>query len=400
MPFSPVTGISIDSKNKVWLSFCHNQNGGIGNFTKADMSDFYHFNKDSYPGFFSEFNRCVMSISVGKNDTAYFATFTSSISSLYSALDTQIINNYDCLVSGEFQKIRYIYGLIHASTTSGLLRVGDTICEVLRPSGINPALPVPLSDYAYCENNNLIITSRNETNGFYYETDTGWTKLVIGITGLYNALWTSQDYKPTISNKGHLYVGIIDSGLFLVKGSTISRYTKEQTGTGSNRIVQIKEDKNGVLWVATRAGLSRLKNGEWQNFNAKMPWLESAYIFDIQFDHRGNTWISSNSGLTVYNPKGVYWDTYKPNIPQLKVYPNPFDREIMLETDPDYTGIIRWELYDLYGRQADSGTVYKKEAGYLPENIHIPGINSGIYILRCWFDNGHTLSTKLLKLSP
>lgn len=153
MPFSVVTAVSLDSKNKVWLSFCDSENGGIGNFSKADMSDFYHFSKNTKPGFFPPFYRCVMSIAVGKEDTAYFAVFASGSSRIIAALDTDLVNNYGCHVSGQFQNIRYVNELIHATSSAGLLRLGDTLCEVLRPSGSHPALPVPLDNYGYDKNN-------------------------------------------------------------------------------------------------------------------------------------------------------------------------------------------------------------------------------------------------------
>lgn len=398
MPFAVVTDVSLDSKNKVWLSFCDSQYGGIANFTKTDMSDFYHFNRYTKPGFFGTYN-CVLSLATGKNDTAYFATFRSSSTRLYSAIDTQIVNNYGCLVSGEFQKIRYIQRMIHATTTSGLLRVGDSICEVLRPTGLNPALPpVPLNDYGYYKNDKLIITNMNETNGFYYKTDTGWAKVETGYYGRYRAFWASPDYYPGLSGQGYIYFTMLDSGLFLMKNGAVSRFMKEELGTASDRIIVVKEDKNGVLWVGTSGGLAIFKNESWQNFNLLMPWLDGAYITNIQFDYRGNTWISSNSGLTVYNPKGVYWDGHKPNIPQIKVYPNPFDTEIKIETDPDYIGVIHWELYNIYGRQVGIGTIYKPETSYLPELISLPPLQAGIYILRCKLVNDHNISTKLLKL--
>lgn len=400
MPFSVVTAVSLDSKNKVWLSFCDSENGGIGNFTRTDMSDFYHFNKDTYPGFFGPFNRCVMSIAVGKEDTAYFAKFLSGSSVIVGALDSFIVKQYLCHISGQFQKIRYVNGLIHATNSSGLLRLGDTICEVLRHAGPNATLTVAPNEYAYYQERYLILTGSDPNTGFVYETDTGWVKLETGYAGSYNTLCVSPDFDPALSGRGYIYFSMLDSGLFLMKAGVVSRYLKEQMGTASNRVIVIKEDAQGTLWVGTTAGLSTLKNGVWQSFDSLMPWLEGAYITDIQFDHRGNTWISSNSGLTVYNPKGVYWDNYKPIIPQLKIYPNPFTDEIKLETDPDYKGIIQWELYDLYGRQIDAGNLYKKVASYLPQEIQIARINVGIYILRCQFDNGHTLSTKLLKVSP
>lgn len=258
IPSAVVTDVSLDSKNKTWLSFCDSQHGGIANFTKTDMSDFYHFNRYTKPGFFGTYN-CVLSLATGKNDTAYFATFTSSISSLYSALDTQIINNYDCLVSGEFQKIRYIEGLVHATTTSGLLRVGDSICEVLRHAGPNATLTVAPSDYAYFRDKHLILTGKDPNSGFVYETDTGWAKVETGYYGRYRAFWASPDYHPALPGQGYIYFTMLDSGLFLMKNGVVNRFMKEQLGTASNRIIVVKEDKNGVLWVGTSGGLAILK---------------------------------------------------------------------------------------------------------------------------------------------
>ena len=124
MPSAVVTDVSLDSKNKIWLSFCDSQHGGIANFTKTDMSDFYHFNRYTKPGLFGTYN-CVLSLPRVRM-IQHTLQRLGLAALVFIQLMTQIVNNYGCIITGDSENPFYQWAN-SCFRCSSLLRVGDTI---------------------------------------------------------------------------------------------------------------------------------------------------------------------------------------------------------------------------------------------------------------------------------
>jgi len=107
MPLAVVTGVDLDSKNKVWISLCNVPNGGVGNFSKVDMSDFFHFSQFTRPNTIFQDGPCVMSLAVGQKDTAYFAPWVGHSTRVYALLDSSVVNNYECVITDEYHDFRF-----------------------------------------------------------------------------------------------------------------------------------------------------------------------------------------------------------------------------------------------------------------------------------------------------
>jgi signal transduction histidine kinase/ligand-binding sensor domain-containing protein/AraC-like DNA-binding protein len=71
-----------------------------------------------------------------------------------------------------------------------------------------------------------------------------------------------------------------------------------------NKIVSIYEDVKGVLWIGTQElGLIKLnkETGHFKNYTVK-DGLPGNYILGILEDESGNLWLSTNPGLSMFNP--------------------------------------------------------------------------------------------------
>jgi two-component sensor histidine kinase/ligand-binding sensor domain-containing protein len=119
-------------------------------------------------------------------------------------------------------------------------------------------------------------------------------------------------------SKNRLWVGTLKNGLFLISigrdgtVESINNYTHKQddiTTLNHNRICDVKEDKNGVIWIATRGGLSKLTEANKLNVNAynfkriQNPFKKEAAYFDIL----SSITIDQNNNLFIGYINGVYY---------------------------------------------------------------------------------------------
>ncbi len=71
---------------------------------------------------------------------------------------------------------------------------------------------------------------------------------------------------------------------------------REKDGLGSNRVREITEDENGVLWFATRDGLTKLEDGVFQTFDSQHGLADNR-LRDIVLKENGSIWVASRGGL-------------------------------------------------------------------------------------------------------
>lgn len=96
-------------------------------------------------------------------------------------------------------------------------------------------------------------------------------------------------------SRGDLWFGGF-GGLSKFKDGKFNNYTTKEGLTG-NYIRSIYEDAEGTFWIGTYdEGLSRFKDGRFVNFNIENG-LSNNGVFAIQEDERGYFWISSNRGI-------------------------------------------------------------------------------------------------------
>ena len=130
----------------------------------------------------------------------------------------------------------------------------------------------------------------------------------------------AQDYK------GNIWIGTTEGIIFLDPGRVTPSnyqfhlYNKENNnvpGLRSNDVFWILCDKNKNIWMATLGGgLSRLKNYPERNqpleftVFTKKDGLPSDVIFTITDDIKGNLWMSTENGISFFNPVDTVFRNY------------------------------------------------------------------------------------------
>ena len=118
---------------------------------------------------------------------------------------------------------------------------------------------------------------------------------------------------------GGLWIGTWGGGLnrYNQEKDNFTRYQHEINNPNclnNNRVLSIYEDRQGMLWVGSGGkGLNKFdrKNNKWTSYSTT-DGLPNDVIYGILEDDRGNLWLSSNRGLSEFNPKTETIKNYDP----------------------------------------------------------------------------------------
>jgi len=97
------------------------------------------------------------------------------------------------------------------------------------------------------------------------------------------------------------------------KGKYFTHVIDDTNSLVSSRIMDINETKTGEIAVATTKGLSILKDPDGQtkfkNYH-NVKGLANNFIYGLLRDDKGNFWMSTNLGISVYNPDKNEFKSY------------------------------------------------------------------------------------------
>ena len=129
----------------------------------------------------------------------------------------------------------------------------------------------------------------------------------------------SNNFVRTIyeDKSGNLWIGTEGGGLnkFERATNTFQNFKNElddSSSLNSDYIFTIHESPEGILWLGTwGGGLNRfdVKNGKTEHFTVN-DGLPSNAIYGILEDEKGNLWLSTNNGLSRFNPDSKIISNY------------------------------------------------------------------------------------------
>jgi ligand-binding sensor domain-containing protein/signal transduction histidine kinase len=132
----------------------------------------------------------------------------------------------------------------------------------------------------------------------------------------------SHDHVRTIleDRSGTLWIGTYGGGLneFDRECESFTYWINEPgnpTSLSKNEILSIYEDSSNVLWIGTYGGgLNKFdrEKGNFINYREK-DGLPNDVIYGILEDDRGDLWLSSNRGLSKFNPRAETFKNYDMN---------------------------------------------------------------------------------------
>ncbi|MDB5013812.1 MAG: hypothetical protein JWQ25_2014, partial [Daejeonella sp.] len=106
---------------------------------------------------------------------------------------------------------------------------------------------------------------------------------------------------------GNIWIGTFSGGINIYNPKTnkFSHLDKATSGLGSDIIFSIIKDKKNRIWVGTMGGGLNLYNPKTQKFTSftDKDGLSNNIINSIVEDTKGNLWLSSNNGISRFNPE-------------------------------------------------------------------------------------------------
>lgn len=134
-----------------------------------------------------------------------------------------------------------------------------------------------------------------------------------------------------LKTEGKLWVGTNEDGLYLIENDEVTKHFDFKQ-IGGNRINSIREDSNGIIWVATNAGLAKFDHSFTPQWFTRKNGLPGDSINDIEFDGRNNIWLTfrNGKGAGIFDGKKFInydvSDTINPGIYYEMVYVKELDR--------------------------------------------------------------------------
>jgi len=121
------------------------------------------------------------------------------------------------------------------------------------------------------------------------------------------------DFLSTVyaSPDGGLWMGFRLGGVAFLKDGVLAVYPPDRKNLPEATVYEIKSDRDGTLWIATTAGISRYVHGRWECIQAS--WgLPQGAVVNLVVDHAGTVWTRV-AGRVFFLPRGAHRFTEQPN---------------------------------------------------------------------------------------
>ncbi len=119
-----------------------------------------------------------------------------------------------------------------------------------------------------------------------------FTNITTGIPA--PSFWDVQE-----DQKGNLWFGTKDSGVYCFNGKTFLHYTTRQ-GLPSNTALHLFEDKAGNIWIAAGDGVTRFDGKSFKNYTTK-DGLPSGGVNTFMEDKNGKIWMGTRSDACYFD---------------------------------------------------------------------------------------------------
>jgi two-component system, sensor histidine kinase ChiS len=308
-----ITAITESSDGVLWIG---TSGGGLNKYYREQgQFKYFHFSVDD-PNNLS--GNIIRNITIDENSDVWIGTLDGGLDWLNpnTGLVTHILNNLPDSGRLDSNEIWSVYldpaGTLWVGTSAGLDMLSpDSIRFVYHQHKTNDQVSLSGSPvYAILEDNaeNLWVGTkygldqfdRNNKVFFHHQNDPGSLNSISG-----NEIKTLY-----MDRSGILWIGTLNDGLNRYDSTTSQffRYQNNPDDPGSissNAILSMYQDMQGALWVGTDGGgLNRLAAPASNSFThyGEEAGLPSSVIYGILEDNRGYLWLSTNYGISHFDP--------------------------------------------------------------------------------------------------
>ncbi len=152
------------------------------------------------------------------------------------------------------------------------------------------------------------------------------------------------------------------------------------------------QDRTGVFWIGTDAGVSRFNGETWTTFNTENSGLCDNKVNAIAVEKNNTIWFGTDNGVSRYTGEVITTsvdeeDDMPEALPVLHSYPNPFNPSTTIEFTLPEPGFTTLSIYNISGQK-----VRELAADYMAAGMHSltwdgngdsgDAVSSGVYITR------------------
>lgn len=188
-----------------------------------------------------------------------------------------------------------------------------------------------------------------------------------------------------LASDNRIYVASLGQGMRVVDDQQVTSYTVKD-GLPSDTVLSIIEDSEGLLWVATAAGIATLEKGVFKTYTT-IEGISDIRVQEVLEFEKGDLWFATNKGLFRY--KWLFETTNKPSGHfKTSVLFQRAARKIKLSnTSPAKT---QYELLNLQGKVLNEGSFRKTG------QIKTGELKPGMYLVRLSYDGFQTTERILI----
>jgi ligand-binding sensor domain-containing protein len=245
-------------------------------------------------------------------------------------------------------------GTQYAASADGINYLSNNVWKTIKYSSFPASIP-----------NAPVKTIHVHKDSLYVGTSGGIGRFVNTVDGITGATrWTSEyGISPLsgditavfVDSKGNQWFGTSvglqkHEGLYAKSGWSL--YT-ETEGLVNNYILSVNESASHDIWVATKGGVSILKNEAWQSLHRK-DGLVCDTVYDIAFEKDGSAWLATHNGVSHY--KSGEFENYftgiraiKNNLP-LRITCNQKDDLVQFTFDLTVSQPVTITIYSISGQ--------------------------------------------------
>ena len=156
-----------------------------------------------------------------------------------------------------------------------------------------------------------------------------------------------------VDHENQLWVGSRTSGLFIYSNGKWIQMTKNNSELPDNHIMDIIEDMNHDIWIATENGLAKIHGNEWKVYTQNNSPLPDKSVNSICVDKNNILWLGTNLGFASLSDE--QWKVYNTSNSKL-----PNNQINFVSSDNlGRTWIIYW--WGLVLIDGDKWTIYNEE---------------------------------------
>lgn len=285
LPGNYLTGITMDSQGKLWIS---THDTGVITYDNGHWMQYQQSNSNLETDLFTD-------IAVGRGDTVWASadngiyrydgqSWTRFQTPNYSQPDV-----YYCVApsgNGTVWVGMKSYGLASFQTDS------PTNWTEWQDDSTNPLDFYNVRSVAVNSDGRVWVGSENGELGVW--NGTAWTVYDWSSSDLPGGALLALDF----SSANDVWIGMEEDGLTHYDGSTWTTYNTGNSDIASHDVEGLSVNSDGVHWIGTGTGLEKFDGSTWTPYETYNSGLQlTSQTNQIAFDSQGNAWIGNGDGF-------------------------------------------------------------------------------------------------------